>query len=484
MNTILVVEDEKMIRQGIKTMIQRSGVPVDTILECNNGQSALEILKEQKVDVMFTDIRMPKMDGIELVKLVQELPHKPFIVAISGYDDFSYAVEMLKGGVREYILKPVEREKIKEILESLENEILQQQKEEEELENIGRQQLKYVMVSDVTKKEMQRVADWFSDRSISKDYYVICTQMQEGFKDATEDYEYLYWKDIEKNSVYIIKSSDKDRFLEEELNGSFSGISQRYQGIEYIKAAYQEAKTARKEAFCIMKNEIHYKDILIEEQKSSTTERVNQIAQQIGTSRVSESIASIKQMVIDTKRKRQSASAFEDDMVALIETIIDIYQNVMQQTEEEALRFKEIYSFPDIDSYTEEFTGWLLLFHERLGEEFDDYRNKYKIQEAVKYIYDNYDKDLNMAVVSNHVSMNYSLFSYVFKQYTGKNFVNYLKEIRVEQAQKLLVNTEMRIIEISKKVGYENEKHFMKLFRSMCGVSPTEYRKNMQLKNL
>ena len=108
--------------------------------------------------------------------------------------------------------------------------------------------------------------------------------------------------------------------------------------------------------------------------------------------------------------------------------------------------------------------------------------NKYKIQEAVNYIYENYDKDLNMAVVSNYVSMNYSLFSYVFKQYTGKNFVNYLKEIRVEQAQKLLINTEMRIIEISRKVGYENEKHFMKLFRSMCGVSPTEYRKNMQLK--
>ena len=217
MNTILIVEDEKMIRQGIRTMIQRSGIPVNNILECNNGESALEILKDQKVDVMFTDIRMPKMDGIELVKLAQELPHKPFIVAISGYDDFSYAVEMLKGGVREYILKPVEREKIKEILEALEKEILQQQKEEEEMEHIGRQQLKYVMLSDVTKKEMQRVADWFSDRLISKDYYVICTQMQGRFEDSADDYEYLYWKDVEKNSVYIINSSHKDRFLQEEL---------------------------------------------------------------------------------------------------------------------------------------------------------------------------------------------------------------------------------------------------------------------------
>lgn len=67
MKTVLIVEDEKMIRQGIKTMIMRSGVPIETIMECNNGETALEILKEQEIDVMFTDIRMPKMDGIELV---------------------------------------------------------------------------------------------------------------------------------------------------------------------------------------------------------------------------------------------------------------------------------------------------------------------------------------------------------------------------------------------------------------------------------
>ena len=90
MKTLLIVEDEKMIRQGIKTMVQRSGVPVEVILECNNGEAALEILKTQEIEVMFTDIRMPKMDGIELVRQVQSLEQKPMIVAISGYDDFSY----------------------------------------------------------------------------------------------------------------------------------------------------------------------------------------------------------------------------------------------------------------------------------------------------------------------------------------------------------------------------------------------------------
>ena len=111
MKTVLIVEDEKLIRQGLRKMIQRSGVPVEVIMECNNGETALEILKEQSIDVMFTDIRMPKMDGIELVERMQECEHIPLTVSISGYDDFNYAVAMMHNGVREYLLKPIEREK-------------------------------------------------------------------------------------------------------------------------------------------------------------------------------------------------------------------------------------------------------------------------------------------------------------------------------------------------------------------------------------
>jgi len=147
MKTVLIVEDEKMIRQGIKSMVQRSGVPVEVIMECNNGEMALEILKEQKVDVMFTDIRMPKMSGIELVKAMQECEHIPLTVAVSGYDDFSYAVEMMRQGVHEYILKPVDRDKIKEILEKFNAEIEQNQQKDEEIRSISHQQLKIFYVT-------------------------------------------------------------------------------------------------------------------------------------------------------------------------------------------------------------------------------------------------------------------------------------------------------------------------------------------------
>lgn len=90
-------------------------------------------------------------------------------------------------------------------------------------------------------------------------------------------------------------------------------------------------------------------------------------------------------------------------------------------------------------------------------------------------------KDLNMAMVSNHICMNYSLFSAAFKEHTGVNFVNYLKEIRIAEAKRLLIQTEDKITEIAKQVGFENDKHFMKSFKTACGVSPSEFRKDYKM---
>lgn len=154
---------------------------------------------------------------------------------------------------------------------------------------------------------------------------------------------------------------------------------------------------------------------------------------------------------------------------------------MMEDEEDNVKRLADYYSFSALMPWQTEFMDWLLAFHERINSRYDVNKNQQKIKQAIDYIQKNYDKDLNMAVVSNHISMNYSLFSYLFKEYTGNNFVNYLKGIRMEEAKRLLAETDLRIIEISAKVGYDNEKHFMKIFKTSCGVSPSEYRKNVQL---
>ncbi len=166
-------------------------------------------------------------------------------------------------------------------------------------------------------------------------------------------------------------------------------------------------------------------------------------------------------------------------MKIIIRTTMKVYKNVLANKEEDINELADIYSFETIDTYMDVIKEWINHFNELVGQDIDEHKTNIKMQKAIEYIKEKYATDLNMAVVSNYISMNYSLFSYTFKQYTGTNFVNYLKNIRVGEAKKLLTETDMKINEISQAVGYDHEKHFMKTFKGITGLTPSQYRNNL-----
>ena len=171
---------------------------------------------------------------------------------------------------------------------------------------------------------------------------------------------------------------------------------------------------------------------------------------------------------------------FSLEMERTLKRTSEVYRDSFTEEDSQmAERFGSLCEYDSLTEYQTLFMDWLLGLSSRLGSRPDDSNIRQKIMQARDYIDENYASDLNMAVVSNYVSMNYSLFSYSFKQYTGQNFVNYLKEVRIGKAKELLTGTDLKVIEISQMVGYDNEKHFMKTFKALCGVSPREYRKNM-----
>jgi len=483
MNTVLIVEDEKMIRRGIKTMIQRSGVPVDMIMECNNGLMAMDILRAQKVDVMFTDIRMPKMDGIELVKAMQELEHIPLTIVVSGYDDFSYAVEMLKMGVKEYMLKPVDREKIKEVLERMETEVQKRNLAERKAHSIELQQFRFIVTDEnPDEEEMEFLLSEASHKFLSNEYVICCTSVSG--KEAKLEDEFVFLANVKDSDLYMIDKRLLGEFRKSEFIDKYVGVSGTHIGLAELKQACTEAQHAREEAFWMNKNFVTYSEDKkqIEKQTNIDSNSVIQMVQMLGTDKYNEAVQGLEKLFKGTRNGNIAPAAMESALSLFMEQIQTIYQNVVKTEQDEVEHLIKIYSYNCEKQFYEKFMKWLDKFCQTINNQFDDYKNKQKIQQAIVYIQENYDKDLNMAVVSNHISMNYSLFSYVFKQYTGSNFVNYLKEIRIKEAKRLLEETDMRVVEISQTVGYENEKHFMKIFKSVCGVSPTEYRKNMQFK--
>ncbi len=479
MHTLLIVEDEKMIRQGIKAMVQRSGVQIDEILECSNGQMALEILKSQKVDVMFTDIRMPKMDGIELVKAMQDLPNKPLTVAISGYDDFTYAVEMLRKGIKDYILKPVDREQVKEILERLDAEVQQNREDKENSKTIGGQQLRHLMWDDnIAETEKTVILKQYDSEFYRQGYLVCCMENQAG--DLVVEEDLIYISNLGEYECYILKAEKMDQVMKRDWRRRYVGVSTLKTGLEELKTGFEEARKAREEAFWLEKNVYFFEETEITEEVAEPVSLDN-FVQMLGTDKAETAIKQLRKIFWNARRSPGHCN-LEKELKLFIDKLLQTYEMVLQPDKEELAKMKYIYAYPCIADYEPRFMEWMEKIAEKLNHKFEDYKNKQKIQQAVIYIRENYDKDLNMAVVSNYISMNYSLFSFAFKQYTGTNFVNFLKDIRMEKAKELLENTDLRIVEISQKIGYENEKHFMKTFKTTCGVSPTEYRRNMQYK--
>ncbi len=485
MQSLLIVEDEKMIRQGIKAMVMRSGVPVDLILECANGEEALNLLSTRHVDVMFTDIRMQKMDGIELVRRVSELEDKPLVVAISGYDDFTYAVEMLRNGVREYILKPVEREKIAEVLRKLDAELEKKHSEHSKELEIGIRQMRELVENrELGDAERELIISRYEPLFVEGEYRICIFRY-----DAEAEYrEEFLLEDTGDGALILLKNSRVNAFMKNEMEEKCAGLSGVHKGLSELTTACREASSMRKLAFirgrsCIFgedqPEQVH--ENLLERAKElcSDAERTKRV-QVLGTDKTDEVLQRWKIFFTAPEKEMMELSDFSREMDETISAILEVYrEHVTGEDKEMAEKCRILHEFEDLHEYQNYVTDWILDLNKRLGDRPDDINIRQKIAQAQQYINTQYQTDLNMAVVSNYVSMNYSLFSYSFKQYTGKNFVNYLKEIRIEKAKKLLATTDLKIVEISQMVGYENEKNFMKIFKSLCGVTPGEYRKNM-----
>ncbi|WP_310604594.1 helix-turn-helix domain-containing protein, partial [Anaerosporobacter sp.] len=290
-----------------------------------------------------------------------------------------------------------------------------------------------------------------------------------------------FLQDVNGQGVFIVEKSLRDKILKLELRGYCVGCSQVHKGLDQIKIAYLEAVKARRQAFISDSELVTFESIEGFGEVIHLEQEIEQIVQMIGTDKCEEALKLLDHICYQFKIGKISDSTIEEMFALIKQKTYATYRNALKEIQQEEK--EDLLSYGSLSQYITHIKGWIRDLNGRLLTQFDDYRNKQKVQAALVYINDNYKSDLNMAVVSNHISMNYSLFSYVFKQYTGCNFVNYLKQIRVEEAKRLLGTTDMKIADVSKAVGYDNDKHFMKIFKSQCGVSPTEYRRNTLLGN-
>ena len=474
MRTVLIAEDEKLIRKGLEAMVRRAPVPVEEILLAKDGEEALEILRRQAVDVLITDIRMPRMDGIALTEQAAALPNPPLVLVVSGYDDFNYAVSMLRQGVHDYLLKPVERQRLFEALEKLEEKLKERQEKEQAASSQYLHAIRLIMLDQEENGEAyQNLVARYEADFIKEEYLAYCAgSLREEDGTALRELQKGVLRFPVAGGLFLYVSPAEQQKHIEAMLAMPAGRSRQHRGLSQLRAGYQEALLGWRRSFFTgdLEGEAEIGN------RTPLTVNGRKLLSMVSLSWDKEIIKLLGEQAELVAQGEGAPDEFARICSEFIMELCSTYENLIEPDDDPA-RFAQLWDFRNVEIYLKELGEWLGRFCVQLAMKFSDYDNKQKIRQAVQYIQAHFTEQLNMTIVSNYVSMNYSLFSLLFKQYTGTNFVSYLQELRIKETRRLLETTDWKVNEIGRKVGFSDEKHFLKIFKAATGFSPTEYRK-------
>ena len=482
MKSLMIVENEKSIRAGIRAMVANAPVYVETVIECSNGAEAMDVLSSQDIEVMITDIRMPKMDGVELVRRTRELSSPPIVIVISGYSDFDYAVDVFRQGVRDYLLKPIERERIFELLATLDDEL------EAKNQAIGTQ---FVISSSIMKSMMLGAMSDNADIGVIGGEYVsllggnyaaICVASQnvediKDTKDIKDTGELFVFENVGGQTILLAPEDSLNGLKSGILKNKCAGISGVKTGFAELRMAYVEATQARIYAF--VWDGIHEFDEIKsvatrEEDLVVTAEYIISILC-VGKAREAKDL--LRQMLFLAQNNRISAEDYLGFLNRLLKGMKRNFSHVSFAAEQlesvsDILGFDTAYAF-----YV--YMGALMdSLAEFLARDLENL-NLRKIRLAIDFIEEHFQSGINMDDVRKYVSMNYTHFSSLFKKYMGTPFTKYLKNRRLAESRRLLADLSLSIRQVGEMSGFTNEKHFMKCFKLETGISPGDYRSNL-----
>ena len=511
MRRLLLVDDEETIRKGIRTIIERAGTGFSQVLECSNGQEALDIVASQAIDLVVLDIRMPEMDGVTFMQRTQGLKNRPKFIVVSGYSDFEYAQESLKHGAKAYLLKPLDNNELVDIIKRVEEEITQEekislknQKAEMIFDKFREDQLNHVFSNaNLPESRIRGIIEETEILLFHKNFRICLFKKRNGMDFSESEallaktlishygtaagYEILGTQD-EQGNIAVATEPALDvyglaTYLNEGVNFGFAaGVSDLCKGIEDIHKAYcQAAEALRYMIIYTRKSLFYYKEIVdLPKHSEIPLNSIKKIGEMIGTERYNE-IERLLEEIFDIEViSAHRISYLEDIVINVNKHVVEKYDETHLIKDGPVVRkqmgFGDVYGFKNLQEYYTALKNYILEVNGLFLELKESRNNKDDIDRAIEYINSNFDKDINMVMVSNHISLTYTYFSYLFKERTGHSFSDYLKAVRIDKAKELLKNSSLMISDVAQKVGYKNPKHFRKTFREVTGISPVEYR--------
>jgi len=479
--TIVLADDEKLIRAGLKKILTDSlDIPIE-IIEAKNGEEALKLCREKNPEILITDIRMPVMDGVELMKNISKLEEKkPAIIVLSGFDDFSYAKAAIQSGALSYILKPVDK---KELIAAVNSAIMDSMKEEKEQnEEKFRQIIEKGRLDDVHGLPEIKVKNGL--RCI-----VLYGKNAINALEAVMAEKLYYVVEQTKNSVLIVYPFDglevdyDPVYLETYIVG-ISGPADDYSMLRTMK---RQAVTAAMQGFF----DAESGEVLEKSRRGGLYywENTTHISNFEHLDKVYEKMIGHCDLANADETQKDVEdlfNCFTENAKLNSETLYYLYRKITSNM------FTRYPGFTDSDMYLHiksimienifeymnlpEWQGSVMDYAVYLSALLkQNTKESPYITEALAFIKTHFKKNINMAMVANQVSVNYTWFSEKFKEHTGVNFNEYLKRLRIEEAKKLLEKGCYKVYEVADRCGFSDVKYFMKIFREETGMSPTEW---------
>jgi len=515
MYTYIIVDDEALLRKGMLKRIESSGIgdKLQCVGEAENGEEGLELIEKFDPDIVLTDMRMPEMDGKSFLKLIQQQYPDKKVIVISGYSDFEYMKEAISAKAVGYLLKPFSREEIVDTLGKaiqliVEERSVQQKMEYSELKN---EEISYTadlqtlcnMILGIHRKE--KVPSLLSNKlqmlKQAEQFLLITffskSKIKEDEPDIDDRLIYIPYMQNEHMGFFLLFLSD----LEADMPGSTThilnriewqidntqgtpviGVSRPKQSLMQLDEAYQESIAAlNSRGIGEVSPKIRFYNGEKPIENPLVWEHMDELmffveagnSQQVKdwTAKLFEFFHSIPNVTL---------SEVKSTCRILIEDVKGLMRHYYELTggSSTSSSFNAILDASyDINS----FQDYMLLVLPNIADMLNDksvYASDSLAENIKTYIQKNYHRSLTLNKISSLFFINPSYCSYLFKEKTGVNFIDYVNLIRIDQAKILLVTSDEKVYKIAKSLGFDNSKYFFRVFKKLTGYTPEAYREN------
>ncbi|SFF36927.1 two-component system, response regulator YesN [Paenibacillus catalpae] len=510
MYKLLIVDDEQIEREGLKAILQH-GLPEIIIEQAKNGNIALQLAEQFQPDLILMDVKMPGINGLEAVERISAYQPSIKFIMVTAYDTFDYARKAIKLGVKDYLLKPSKASEIvatvQRVLDLIEEERKTAQTTELQLTALQRV-LPIIETDIVTQLLFDHVHEVHLDELVgllgvrtANENYAMTVLLPPG---AESCYSAIKEKVRKMGSgwvgamygrqipIIVFPEADRDRSYRSQAvtmarellavakadgnEGWFVGIGNVYESLDQIRQSYQEALMASIDPSQPVKYRFYEDTPVLGVTRDGYT--VKQLEQQLFDRIRLGQWEQVRGELVDFIRR------YENEGASILHTqqrVLELLWIASRVLLEMGIEIDTpMFSFQVLDYRQLRTESELLL--ERMKQSFAEHHERLEpdtIQQIKQYIADHSHEDISLEAIGRMVGLSPFYISKMFKDQLGINYIDFLTDCRIKKAIKLMGDPERSLKEITYMVGYHDPNYFSKVFKKMCEVSPTEYRKTL-----